>query len=350
MENKNYYVYVYYRLDTNEPFYIGKGKGNRYIDVDHSRNDWFKNIINKERVAVVIVKNNLTEIEAFYWEEEIIKILVFEYGYSINIKGNYYEDNKSYCHLVNATWGGEGTSRPHTEEFKQRISETSSNWWKNTNEKEILARNKKVSIARIGWCPSESTREKMRKNNLGTNSPTAHSVISLTTKKIFLTIKDAVEYYVTPYSEGISQCCSGYKGKNRGRVLSSGKLLDGTPLVWRYLVWRHDKVYRVNGYILNKIKCFKVKDNLDYLRVIQHKKRIVINNSKNKYWINLTTKRMFVKLEDASSFYNIKDKYNINRVCDGKRKTTGKDKNGNKMIWRYLIVNHNKKFRIKSSK
>lgn len=27
MKNKEYYVYIYYRLDTNEPFYAGKGKG-----------------------------------------------------------------------------------------------------------------------------------------------------------------------------------------------------------------------------------------------------------------------------------------------------------------------------------
>ena len=26
----NYYVYIYWRLDTNEPFYVGKGKGDRW--------------------------------------------------------------------------------------------------------------------------------------------------------------------------------------------------------------------------------------------------------------------------------------------------------------------------------
>lgn len=347
MEN-NYYVYIYYRLDTNEPFYVGKGKDNRCTDF-HSRNDWFMNIVDKHRVAVVVEKDNLTQSEAFYWEEEIIRILVFEYGYSINIKGNYYEDDKSFCHLVNATWGGEGSSGyHHTEEWKKRVGENSSNWWKNTDEDTILARNKKISSARIGWSPSESTRKKMSENNLGTNSPSARSIICLTTKKIFLTIKDGVDYYVTPHSEGISQCCSGYKRKGSdSRVLSSGKLIDGTPLVWRYLNYNHNKTYQINDFILNKIRCFKVKDNLDNLRVIQHKKRIMTNNSKNKYWICLTTKKMFTNLEDASLLYNIKSKGNIIRVCNGKRKTTGKDKNGNKLVWKYLIVDHNKKYRIK---
>lgn len=27
MSNNKYYVYIYYRLDTNEPFYVGKGHG-----------------------------------------------------------------------------------------------------------------------------------------------------------------------------------------------------------------------------------------------------------------------------------------------------------------------------------
>ena len=27
--DNEYYVYIYWRLDTNEPFYVGKGKNNR---------------------------------------------------------------------------------------------------------------------------------------------------------------------------------------------------------------------------------------------------------------------------------------------------------------------------------
>ena len=33
MEN-NYYVYEWIRLDTNEPFYVGKGKGIRWKSFD----------------------------------------------------------------------------------------------------------------------------------------------------------------------------------------------------------------------------------------------------------------------------------------------------------------------------
>lgn len=37
-----------------------------------------------------------------------------------------------------------------------------------------------------------------------------------------------------------NKCC---KGKQK----LCGKLADGTKLVWKYLVWKHDRVYRVEG-------------------------------------------------------------------------------------------------------
>ena len=65
--NNDYYVYIYWRLDTNEPLYVGKGKGRRWKRLN--RNKHFNRIINKYPVSVTIEKDNLTENEAFYWEE-----------------------------------------------------------------------------------------------------------------------------------------------------------------------------------------------------------------------------------------------------------------------------------------
>lgn len=59
----DYYVYIYWRLDTNEPFYVGKGKDKRWKDL-RKRCKHFNNIINKYPITVEIVKDNLTEDEA----------------------------------------------------------------------------------------------------------------------------------------------------------------------------------------------------------------------------------------------------------------------------------------------
>ena len=49
---KKYYVYAWYYVDTNKIFYIGKGKGNRYLETKNSRNSYFKNIINSAKVKI----------------------------------------------------------------------------------------------------------------------------------------------------------------------------------------------------------------------------------------------------------------------------------------------------------
>ena len=119
MEN-NYYVYGYLRLDTNTYFYIGKGKNNRYKRLDN-RNQHFMNILNKEECAVEILYDNLTEEEAFKLEKETIEDLVFNEGYSIDIK-NYNDNVTNKNHLVNCTWGGEGTSGLSLKQSEETIA------------------------------------------------------------------------------------------------------------------------------------------------------------------------------------------------------------------------------------
>lgn len=71
----------------------------------------------------------------------------------------------------------------------------------------------------------------------GKNNPSARSVICLTTKRIFFTVKEGAKYY-NCIPSNISACC-------RKKYKSAGKLPDGTKLVWRYLTWNHNKIYRV---------------------------------------------------------------------------------------------------------
>ena len=59
----DFYVYVYWRLDINEIFYVGKGRGDRWRRLN-KRNEHFKRIINKCDVACEILFKDLSEVKA----------------------------------------------------------------------------------------------------------------------------------------------------------------------------------------------------------------------------------------------------------------------------------------------
>lgn len=121
MDERKYYVYGYIRLDTNTYFYIGKGTNGRHLDIIR-RNPHFINIINSVDCVVEILYDNLTETEAFELETEIIEDLVYNEGYSIEIK-DFCVRNVGQ-HLVNQSFGGEGSSGfKFSKEQKEKMSQ-----------------------------------------------------------------------------------------------------------------------------------------------------------------------------------------------------------------------------------
>lgn len=68
---RRFYVYEWFKVDTLEIFYVGKGTGCRRFEL-HNRNNYFNNIFNKYKCAVRIYKMNLTNDEAKEWEKERI--------------------------------------------------------------------------------------------------------------------------------------------------------------------------------------------------------------------------------------------------------------------------------------
>ena len=178
MENK-YYVYGYIRLDTNTYFYIGKGKDNRYLRLDN-RKQHFMNIYNKVECVVEILYDNLTEEEAFQLEVDTIYDLVFNEGYSIDIKG--IKKNTNGCHLVNCTWGGEGSSGLSVKQSQETIDKRVA---KNIGQKRTDSQKQRMSdsrkkrleehpeelerfkTCRIGYKTSEETKKKLSKIKKG---------------------------------------------------------------------------------------------------------------------------------------------------------------------------------------
>lgn len=118
--DRRFYVYGYIRLDNYSYFYIGKGTGRRYLDLSHSRTDDFKNIVNNIETTVEILYDNLTEEEALYLERETIEDLIYNEGYSIQIR-DFCDINEGY-HLTNHSLGGRGTLgyKSSEEELKER--------------------------------------------------------------------------------------------------------------------------------------------------------------------------------------------------------------------------------------
>ena len=70
-EEKRYYVYEWYVKNTGEVFYVGKGTNKRYL-TRKRENKYFMKMLNSHDCESRIVKNNLTEKEAFDLEIELI--------------------------------------------------------------------------------------------------------------------------------------------------------------------------------------------------------------------------------------------------------------------------------------
>ncbi len=144
-----YYTYAYLREDRT-PYYIGKGKGNRAF------NKRYKGAkLPKDKSKIILLKQNLTEEEAF--KHEIYMISIFgrkDLGTGI---------------LHNRTNGGDGASGAiRSLNFKQKLSKVNKNKILSEEHKEKL---RKANIGKnnpnYGKRASKETREKMSKSHLG---------------------------------------------------------------------------------------------------------------------------------------------------------------------------------------
>lgn len=162
----SFYVYVY-RDSAGNPFYVGKGHGNRcrkhlhacYNSKRRSYRTHFYTKLRKmarlgEKPDIEIIKNNLTEEDAFQSEK-----------YHISLWGR--RDIKTGC-LCNHTDGGEGqTGHKHSKESRQKMREAQTprlrELAKAQRGKKLSVEHRvKLSIARRKW---EHTPESMAKTH-----------------------------------------------------------------------------------------------------------------------------------------------------------------------------------------
>lgn len=127
-------------------------------------------------------------------------------------------------------------------------------------------------------------------------------VVCVTTGKTFDSMTDAAIYYNRGKNgkNGISACC-------RGKQKYSGKLPDGTPLLWMYLSdykeMSEDKIKKWYEKTINNI----------------NKNKIVLHGHKKV--ICITTNKIFDSEVEAKKYYHAAK---VGDCCNGNRKTSGK--------------------------
>lgn len=211
-KQNNYYVYEWIRLDINEPFYVGKGKGNRWKILNRGNNHHFNNIIKSFPIAVNILHENLEEqvanqLEVWYiWQyRDVI-------GYDLcNI--NDGGEGQSLCGELNPMYG-KSCWDYMSEETKKRTKKKISDAIKGENNPMYNKHHTEESRKKMGRTGKEHSRAK--------------AVICLTTEKIFSTVKEGSKYYGIKGNSNVNECCV-------GKHNFAGKLPDGTPLKWMYL-------------------------------------------------------------------------------------------------------------------
>ena len=364
-EDREFYVYKHVRLDNNTCFYVGKGKGNRK-DMP-TRNNHHDNISNRYGHKAVIIKDNLTEEEAFNLEREIIEDYVFTFGYGIDIDGFNNEEDE-IGHLTNCTWGGEGTSglNPwnkgkkgllcHSEETKLKMSESHKGIKLSEETKQKISESekgkkiseetkRKMSESLKGKQLSEEHKQKISEANKGREFSEEHKQkvseslkgrkLSEEHKKKLSEAKKGIKLS----EEHKQKLSESMKGKNKGKKLSEEtkrKLSEAnkgkhhseeTKLkISEALKGKNNPMYGKNAFA-NKTE--------EEMKIIRRKIGEASKRNLSKKVICITTGKIFNSLKEAENYYNV-GKSHISDCSRGTRKSAGKLPNGEPLKWKYV--------------
>lgn len=195
---EDYYVYEYIRLDTNEPFYVGKGHGDRWKDMRRNYNSHFMNIINKVEVAVNILADNLTENEAFGLEVYYIYLYRDVVGYDMCNIQDGGEGHSLYGNL-NPFYG-----KKHSEESLEKMRKSHTGKYPSIETREKLS-NQRTGEGNNMWgkrgklSPHWGKKySEERKNNISKSLGTPVKCIEL--NKIFNSLSKAEQFFIQNYN------------------------------------------------------------------------------------------------------------------------------------------------------
>ena len=252
---KEYTVYMH--ISPSNKRYIGitsQKAEKRWKNGKGYRNKYFVTAIEKygwDNFQHIIIAKGLNKENAEWLEIELIKVWDTtnrDKGYNIVEGGNATNGLKGENHPM---YGLKGKLSPNfgikrSEETKEKMSEVKKGENNPMYGKGLKGENHPMYGLKGELCPnfglkrSEETKEKISKSLKGKfkggKNPYAKPVICITTKRIFGAAAEGAEYYGLKSKGDVSACC-------RGRRKSAGKL-NGEKLVWKFLVWKHNKTYR----------------------------------------------------------------------------------------------------------
>jgi len=141
---KNFYVYEWFNTENGHVFYVGKGIGDRAIRLSKThRNEYFLRYFNKYDCDFRIVKDNLTEKEAYRLENTIYQ--------------ERRKNNECECNLADTSSENGGPSlkgdlngmynKTHSYEVRKKLSEINTEYNKNhlnSNSRHTIAYNKET--------------------------------------------------------------------------------------------------------------------------------------------------------------------------------------------------------------
>lgn len=304
--NKIFYNYIWYIVEPYEVFYVGKGSGKRYKQINN-RNKFFKDMYNTHKCDVKIVKKHLSEEEAFENEKRLIK---------------WYKEHTNY-RLTNQTDGGDGSSGYKCSyKTKEKLSKINKAKWE---DKEFYERMLKIRRNPNGAYKSNEFREKIsklvkgeknpnynnhwtqeqkehlsriRKQNgksAGIKNPKATKIICIETGEIFDLIKDAMKKYNVKHEGSFTVALD-----NKTRTAAglhwkrfNDKLLDDDYRFKVYLDILNSS--RFNPYIcINSLQIYKTQKEL--IKELKIKRNEQLNDLKNENQIIVYNNKTYMPI------------------------------------------------------
>jgi len=155
-----FYIYQHRKADTNEIFYVGKGKGTR-LNQSKGRNQYWHRVVAKHGFVAEFIAQNLEEELAFLAEIEAIDVyrrrgiqLVNHTDGGEGVSGyKHTEEHKSKLKGNNRgflTWGMTFKGKKHTEESRQKMSHSQVGNKNKLGKKVSQESKKKMSQAKSG--------------------------------------------------------------------------------------------------------------------------------------------------------------------------------------------------------